>query len=105
MDVLMNEDHHGIISFLEHGNGFIIHKKRVFAAEVLPKYFKASKARAHSSILESTVSDYSYTSSVSLFQFTSFTRKLNRYVTRGPGLTCRVVPRTAFQCSSDDDSA
>jgi HSF-type DNA-binding len=61
MDVLMNEEHHGIISFLEHGNGFIIHKKRVFAAEVLPKYFKASKASTHSSILESTVSDYSLT--------------------------------------------
>ena len=48
MDVLMNEEHHGIISFLEHGNGFIIHKKRVFAAEVLPKYFKASKVRKSS---------------------------------------------------------
>jgi HSF-type DNA-binding len=49
MDVLMNEEHHGIISFLEHGNGFVIHKKRVFAAEVLPKYFKASKVGPHES--------------------------------------------------------
>ena len=63
MDILGNEDNAHIISWLPHGNGFAIHKKKTFANEVLPKYFKASK-------------------------FTSFTRKLNRWgfsrVPRGP---------------------
>ena len=52
-----------MISWLPHGNGFIIHKKKAFANEILPKHFKASK-------------------------FTSFTRKLNRWgfsrAPRGP---------------------
>ncbi|EEC50281.1 predicted protein [Phaeodactylum tricornutum CCAP 1055/1] len=63
MDILSNEDNTEIISWLPHGNGFIINKKKTFANDVLPKYFKASK-------------------------FTSFTRKLNRWgftrVPRGP---------------------
>lgn len=63
MDILSEEGQAEIISWLPHGNGFIIHKKKTFANEMLPKYFKASK-------------------------FTSFTRKLNRWgfsrVPRGP---------------------
>jgi len=63
MDLLSNEEHVDIITWLPHGKAFIIYKKKKFAAEVLPKYFKQSK-------------------------FTSFTRKLNRWgftrVTRGP---------------------
>mmetsp|Transcript_32598 Transcript_32598/g.74975 ORF Transcript_32598/g.74975 Transcript_32598/m.74975 type:complete len:274 (+) Transcript_32598:102-923(+) len=63
MEILSNEEHQDIITWLPHGKAFIIYKKKKFAAEVLPKYFKQSK-------------------------FTSFTRKLNRWgfsrVTRGP---------------------
>jgi len=63
MDILSNESNTHIISWLPHGNGFVIHKKKTFASEVLPRYFKASK-------------------------FTSFTRKLNRWgfsrIPRGP---------------------
>jgi hypothetical protein len=63
MDILSEEGQAEIISWLPHGNGFLIHKKKTFANEMLPKYFKASK-------------------------FTSFTRKLNRWgfsrVPRGP---------------------
>jgi hypothetical protein len=63
MDILSEEGQAETISWLPHGNGFIIHKKKTFANEMLPKYFKASK-------------------------FTSFTRKLNRWgfsrVPRGP---------------------
>jgi len=63
MEILNNEEHSDVISWLPHGKGFIMYKKKKFAAQVLPKYFKQSK-------------------------FTSFTRKLNRWgfvrVTRGP---------------------
>jgi hypothetical protein len=63
MDILSEEGQAEIISWLPHGNGFIIHKKKTFANDILPKYFKVSK-------------------------FTSFTRKLNRWgfsrVPRGP---------------------
>jgi HSF-type DNA-binding len=63
MDILSNECDSNIISWLPHGKGFMILKKKKFASEILPKYFKQSK-------------------------FTSFTRKLNRWgftrVTRGP---------------------
>lgn len=63
MDILNDEEHSDVISWLPHGKGFIMYKKKKFAAQVLPKYFKQSK-------------------------FTSFTRKLNRWgfvrVTRGP---------------------
>jgi len=63
MEILAEKEIEEIISWLPHGNGFIIHKKKTFATDVLPKYFKASK-------------------------FTSFTRKLNRWgftrVPRGP---------------------
>jgi hypothetical protein len=63
MDILSEEGQAEIISWLPHGNGFIIHKKKTFANDILPRYFKASK-------------------------FTSFTRKLNRWgfsrVPRGP---------------------
>ena len=63
MDILSTEEYSTIISWLPHGNGFIIHKKKAFANEILPKHFKASK-------------------------FTSFTRKLNRWgfsrAPRGP---------------------
>lgn len=62
MDILSNEEHSDVISWLPHGKGFIIYKKKKFAVRVMPKYFKQSK-------------------------FTSFTRKLNRWgfvrVTRG----------------------
>ena len=63
MEILSNEEDSDTISWLPHGRSFIIYKKKKFAAQVLPKYFKATK-------------------------FTSFTRKLNRWgftrVTRGP---------------------
>ena len=63
MEILNLEQHADIITWLPHGKAFIIYKKKKFAAEVLPVYFKQSK-------------------------FTSFTRKLNRWgftrVTRGP---------------------
>lgn len=63
MDILSDEEHSDVISWLPHGKGFIIYKKKKFAVQVMPKYFKQSK-------------------------FTSFTRKLNRWgfvrVTRGP---------------------
>jgi hypothetical protein len=54
MDILTEESHADMISWCSHGKGFLIHKKKHFAAEILPKYFKASL-------------------------FTSFTRKLNRW--------------------------
>lgn len=63
MEILSGDEINDVISWLPHGKGFIIYKKKKFAAEVLPVYFKQSK-------------------------FTSFTRKLNRWgftrVTRGP---------------------
>ena len=63
MEILANDEDADTISWLPHGRSFIIYKKKKFAAQVLPKYFKATK-------------------------FTSFTRKLNRWgfirVTRGP---------------------
>lgn len=63
MEILSGVCHGDVITWLPHGKAFIIYKKKRFAAEVLPKYFKQSK-------------------------FTSFTRKLNRWgftrVTRGP---------------------
>mmetsp|Transcript_8531 Transcript_8531/g.13334 ORF Transcript_8531/g.13334 Transcript_8531/m.13334 type:complete len:439 (+) Transcript_8531:157-1473(+) len=63
MKILSNKDYAEIISWLPHGNGFIIYQKRRFATEIMPKYFKKAK-------------------------FTSFTRKLNRWsfirITRGP---------------------
>lgn len=63
MEILSNESHADIVSWLSHGKGFMIYQKKRFAAEVLPNYFKQAK-------------------------FTSFTRKLNRWnfarITRGP---------------------
>lgn len=63
MEMLSNESHLNVVIWLPHGKAFIIYKKKKFALEVLPKYFKQSK-------------------------FTSFTRKLNRWgfirVTKGP---------------------
>lgn len=63
MEILSSEEHSDVLSWVPHGKGFIIYKKKKFSAEVLPRYFKQSK-------------------------FTSFTRKLNRWgfarVTRGP---------------------
>lgn len=63
MEILSNDEHSEIISWLPHGKGFIIYQKKKFAASILPRYFKQSK-------------------------FTSFTRKLNRWgftrITRGP---------------------
>ena len=63
LEILTDESHSEVISWLPHGNGFVIHKKKTFASDVLPNHFKASK-------------------------FTSFTRKLNRWgftrVPRGP---------------------
>jgi len=62
MEILSNDEHSEIISWLPHGRGFMIYQKKRFATEVMPKYFKKSK-------------------------FTSFTRKLNRWnftrITRG----------------------
>jgi uncharacterized membrane protein len=63
MKILSNPSYSDIIAWLPHGKGFILLQKRMFAEEVLPKFFKQSK-------------------------FASFTRKLNRWgfvrVTRGP---------------------
>jgi hypothetical protein len=63
IEILGKEELSDIISWLPHGKGFFIYKKKRFALEVLPKYWKQAK-------------------------FTSFTRKLNRWgytrVTRGP---------------------
>jgi len=63
MEILSTEEIGDVIAWLPHGKGFIIYKKKKFASELLPLYFKQSK-------------------------FTSFTRKLNRWgftrVTRGP---------------------
>ena len=63
MEIVSNEENADVISWLPHGKGFAIYKKKKFASDILPKYFKQSK-------------------------YTSFTRKLNRWgftrVTRGP---------------------
>lgn len=63
MEIISNEANADVISWLPHGKGFVIFKKKKFASDILPQYFKQSK-------------------------YTSFTRKLNRWgftrVTRGP---------------------
>merc|ERR1719148_131280 len=63
MEVLTNDDHKDIISWLAHGRGFMIFQTKEFVANVMPKYFKQTK-------------------------FPSFTRKLSRWgfkrVQRGP---------------------
>jgi HSF-type DNA-binding len=64
MEILDNKAYSDIISWLPHGRGFIIFRKKSFEQTILPKYFnKQSK-------------------------YSSFTRKLNRWgfvrVTRGP---------------------
>mmetsp|Transcript_6983 Transcript_6983/g.10175 ORF Transcript_6983/g.10175 Transcript_6983/m.10175 type:complete len:343 (-) Transcript_6983:357-1385(-) len=63
MEILNRTENNDIIAWLAHGKGFVIYKKKKFAADLLPKFFKQAK-------------------------FTSFTRKLNRWgftrVTRGP---------------------
>lgn len=63
MEVLSNPANADIISWLDNGRGFVFRNKKIFALDVMPKYFKHSK-------------------------FTSFTRKLNRWgftrITRGP---------------------
>ena len=70
MDILASEEDSDTIAWLPHGRSFIIYKKKKFAAQVLPKYFKATK-------------------------FTSFTRKLNRWgftrVTRGPEVSQKTM--------------
>lgn len=87
LDILSNEEYSEIISWLPHGNGFLIHKKKSFANEILPKHFKASK-------------------------FTSFTRKLNRWgfsrAPRGPEtgayfhkFFCREKPEMVLQMTSN----
>jgi HSF-type DNA-binding len=62
MEILDNHKTKDIVTWLPHGQAFIIYKKKKFASGVLPVYFKLSK-------------------------FTSFTRKLNRWgftrITRG----------------------
>lgn len=62
MEILDSHKTKDIVTWLPHGQAFIIYKKKKFASEVLPVYFKLSK-------------------------FTSFTRKLNRWgftrITRG----------------------
>jgi len=61
-DVISDEAHSDIVQWLPGGKAFIIHDKKRFASDILPRYFKQS-------------------------QFTSFTRKLTRWnfqrVTRG----------------------
>ena len=46
MEVLQDPSYRHIVSWLDHGNGFVIHKKKTFASEVLPVYFKATKVSA-----------------------------------------------------------
>mmetsp|Transcript_17102 Transcript_17102/g.30192 ORF Transcript_17102/g.30192 Transcript_17102/m.30192 type:complete len:698 (-) Transcript_17102:128-2221(-) len=64
-DVISSEEHAHIISWLPHGEGFIIHDKQRFSSMMLPRYFDGAK-------------------------FTSFTRRLKRWsfvrVPRGPEL-------------------
>ena len=64
MEILNNEENADIISWLPHGRGFMIYKKKLFETKIMPKFF-----HKHS-------------------KYTSFTRKLNRWgfvrVTRGP---------------------
>jgi hypothetical protein len=64
MDILGNEEHAEIISWLPHGRGFMIYKKKQFETDVMSHYFNKNS------------------------KYTSFTRKLNRWgfvrVTRGP---------------------
>jgi hypothetical protein len=65
MDILSNDEEHGeTISWLPHGRGFMIYKKKLFEVKIMPKYFHKNS------------------------KYTSFTRKLNRWgfvrVTRGP---------------------
>ena len=64
MEILEDEEYSDVISWLPHGRGFVIFKKKAFEEKILPKHFnKQSK-------------------------YSSFTRKLNRWrfvrVTRGP---------------------
>jgi hypothetical protein len=63
MEMISNEANADVTAWLPHGKGFVIYKKKKFASDILPHYFKQSK-------------------------YTSFTRKLNRWgftrVTRGP---------------------
>lgn len=42
MQVVSDEANSDTIAWLPHGKGFIIYKKKKFAAEVLPKAFKQS---------------------------------------------------------------
>jgi hypothetical protein len=65
MDILHKDEEHGeTISWLPHGRGFMIYKKKLFETKIMPKYFHKNS------------------------KYTSFTRKLNRWgfvrVTRGP---------------------
>jgi len=64
-DVISLQEHVHIISWLSHGQGFIIHDKHLFAEMVLPRFFDGAK-------------------------YTSFTRRLKRWnfvrVSRGPEL-------------------
>jgi hypothetical protein len=55
MEMLADERHLGIVSWLPHGKGFAILDKKRFSKEVMPRHF-SRKAK-----------------------FTSFTRKLNRW--------------------------
>jgi HSF-type DNA-binding len=64
MEILDDPDNADVLSWLHHGRGFVIYRKKAFEQRLLPKYFsKQSK-------------------------YSSFTRKLNRWgfsrVTRGP---------------------
>lgn len=43
MDILSDETYADVVSWCPHGNGFMIQKKKMFATDILPKYFKASK--------------------------------------------------------------
>jgi HSF-type DNA-binding len=64
MEILDDPENADVLSWLHHGRGFVIYRKKAFEQRLLPKYFnKQSK-------------------------YSSFTRKLNRWgfsrVTRGP---------------------
>lgn len=91
MELLNGEVYDDIITWLPHGKGFIIYKKKKFASDVLPRYFKQAK-------------------------FTSFTRKLNRWgftrvTQRGPEFGAyyhkffqRDAPRLCMQMTCESGS-
>lgn len=73
MEMLSDPAHSAMISWTDSGKAFVIHSKKAFVADVIPKYFgKATK-------------------------FTSFTRKLNRWGFSRSGRNGGVEPLGSYQ--------